>query len=177
MRHSARPGSSSCGDRVCGPQRLPLDIGERGERRAVPRRLPGSSAPRRGSAVFISARRCIGRAGCGSTLGVDDPVEVAPDLREGVLRGLAIEVAELVDGTALDAGLGPHWSNRLAQPRMPTDDADRWGRHAASDQIIDHSLDRKDGRTTSCAWLLTPPSMTDASQAYRATGSRVAKLN
>jgi hypothetical protein len=54
-------------------------------------------------------------------LSVDDPVEVRADLGQGVLRGLALEVAKLVDSTTLDPGLGPDESDGLAQPGEAVD--------------------------------------------------------
>jgi hypothetical protein len=54
--------------------------------------------------------------------------------------GLALEVAELVNGTALDQGLGPHEPDSLAQARVAVDHADHRGAEATGDEIVQAAL-------------------------------------
>jgi hypothetical protein len=67
-------------------------------------------------------------------------VEVRADLGQGVLRGLALEVAKLVDGTALDQGLGPDEPHGLTQPRVAVDHADHRGCETTGDEIVQAAL-------------------------------------
>src|SRR5262245_5648673 len=67
-------------------------------------------------------------------------MEVRPDLREGVLRRLALEVPQLMDGTALDQGLGPHEADGLSQARVPVDHAPQGRGEAAATQVGEAAL-------------------------------------
>jgi hypothetical protein len=67
-------------------------------------------------------------------------VEVRADLGQGVLRGFALEVAELVDGTALDPGRGPDEPDPFPQARVAVDDTDHRGSEATGNEIVQAAL-------------------------------------
>jgi hypothetical protein len=72
-------------------------------------------------------------------------VEVGPDLRERVLRRLALEVPQLVDATALNQGLGPDEADRFAQAGVPIDHAPHGDRQLARDQVVEAALPGLEG--------------------------------
>jgi hypothetical protein len=69
-------------------------------------------------------------------------MEVGAELGQGVLRSLALEIAELVHSAPLEAGLGPDEPDRLPQPRMAVDHADHRGSETTGDKIVQAALPR-----------------------------------
>ena len=97
------------------------------------------------SAGPLPFERGGGGAGGRRALGVDDPVEVGPDLGECVLGRLPLEVAQLVDGTALHEDLGPDEAHGLPQPGVPVDHAPPGRGEPPSRQILEATLPGLEG--------------------------------
>jgi hypothetical protein len=125
---------------IGGPERPPLVLRklEKGEQllAALPQAVDDARAARR---PFPLEGR-VGAARGRGALGLHDAMEVSPDLGERVLGRLALEGPQLVDGTALDRGLGPDEADGFPEAEMSVDLAPHWGGQSGCHQIIETPL-------------------------------------
>src|SRR5262245_16017453 len=127
-------------DDIRGPERLPLALGELEEGgQLVPALL--ETADHAGAAgPPLPLERGVGAARGGRVLGVHDPVEVGPDLGEGMFRRLALKVAQFVDTAALDQRRRPDEPDGLPQAGVSVDHAPQGSCQPARNQIVETPL-------------------------------------
>src|SRR4029450_4288272 len=120
---------------IRGPQRLPLVLRELEEGEQLLATLLAAPDHPRAARAPLPLEGGEGRAGRAGAVRVDDAVEVRPDLRQGVLRGLPLEVAQLVHGTTLDQSLRPDQANRLPEAGMAVNHAPDGGDQTSVPQV------------------------------------------
>src|SRR4029453_11819334 len=127
-------------DHVGGPERLPLALREPEEREQLLTAFLEAADHARAAGRPLPLEGHRGQAGRRDTLGVDDAMEVSPNLREGVLRRLALEVPQLVDSTTLDQRLGPDEADGLPEAGVSVDHAPHWAGESARGQVVETPL-------------------------------------
>src|SRR5262245_46601808 len=110
-------------DHVGRPERLPLPLGKLEEREEFLAALLETADNAGAARGPLPLERGVGGARRGRALSIDNPVEVGSDLRQGVLGGLALQVAQLVDAAPLDQRRRPDEPDGLPETEVPVDHA------------------------------------------------------
>src|SRR5262249_1464016 len=127
---------------VCGAERLPLRFGEAEEREEFVAAFPQA---RYDAGAALGPRALEGRvraAGSIDAARTDDPMEVVADRHEGVLRGLAFEVAQLMHAAPLHRGLRPYQTDGTTETGIAVDDAEHGSAQPARGEIVKATLPR-----------------------------------
>jgi len=127
-------------DHVRRPQCLPLGLGKAEEREELVAALAQArhdAGAALGPCALEGGVRRAGRIGGGR---VHDPMKVVADRGESVLRGFALEIAQLVDTGPLHRGPRSHETDGAAEARIAIDDAEHGRAQPACREVVQAAL-------------------------------------